>query len=177
MAENPFDEPQTTNSPRNEAPPAAPSGRPSWHRRRWVGFITVMAVFLAGFLPMWFKAMRNADERDTAQREIKLLNLESLAAAAAIDARRGEYESARQSASRFFTAMRAELDGGSQSALAQVQQEALKALLARRDDLITLLARNDPASAERLTEVYLTCRKSLRTEASFDGSTAHLSKP
>ena len=28
--------------------------------------------------------------------------------------------------------------------------------------LITLLDRNDPASVERLTEVYLACRKSLR---------------
>lgn len=132
-------------------------------QRRWlVGLVVVVLIFLTGFVPMWLKAGRLASERDAARSEVKLLQLESVAAAAAVDARRGEYESARQSASWFFTALRAELDVGPRSSLSQAQQNSLKPLLAHRDSLITLLARSDPAAAERLTEVYLKCRQSLR---------------
>lgn len=142
--------------------PAAPSEKPTRQRHWLVGVVVLILVFLTGFLPMWLKAGRLAVERDTARREAKLLQLETFAAAAAIDARRGEYEPARQAASRFFTALGAELDLGPDSVLNPSQQNALKPLLLRRDDLITLLARNDPAAAERLTDLYLACRKSLR---------------
>jgi hypothetical protein len=132
-------------------------------RRRWLAGVMVIAlVFGLGFVPMWLKAGRHANERDLARRAVRLLQLESVAAAAALDARRGVYEAARQSASWFFTALRAELDAGSKSSLSAAQQDALMPLLAHRDALITLLARSDPASAERLTEVYLACRKAVR---------------
>lgn len=134
----------------------APSGR--WLFR----VIVITLAFGLGFVPVWLKAGRHADERDMARREVRLLQFESVAAAAALDARRGEYEPARQSASWFFTALSGEIDMGPQSSLNVAQQTALKPLLARRDDLITLLARSDPASAERLTEIYLACRQALR---------------
>lgn len=132
-------------------------------RRRWLsGVIVIALVFGLGFVPVWLKAGRNATERDSARREVKLLQFESVAAAAALDARRGEYETARQSASWFFTALSGEIDLGSKSSLSLAQQATLKPLLARRDDLITLIARSDPASAERLSEIYLACRQALR---------------
>jgi hypothetical protein len=58
---------------------------------------------------------------------------------AAIDARRGDYESARQAASDFFTALRAETDSGAASALSQMQRERVLPQLTRRDEIITLL--------------------------------------
>lgn len=144
-------------------PTGSEAGKNAAHRGRWVaGIVAALLMFLAGFVPMWLKAGRQADERDAARREVKSLSLESLAAAAAVDSRRGEYESARQAASQFFTALRADLDAGPGSFLSAAQQAELKPLLTQRDGLITLLARSDPAAAERLTEVYLACRKSLR---------------
>lgn len=111
---------------------------------------------------MWLKANRHANERDVARRDLQLSRLELLAAEAAIDARRGEYESARQATSQFFTALRGELDSGKRSSLRPAQRDAIKPLLEQRDSLITLLARSDPASAERLAELYLACRQALR---------------
>jgi hypothetical protein len=147
-----------SNQPASSAPPEEPApGRP-W----WVSAIVVALAFGLGFVPMWLKAGRNASERDSVRREMKLLQLETVAAAAVVDARRGEYEPARQSASWFFMALQSELDLGRASSLNLEQQDALKPLLAHRDNIITLLARSDPASEERLTEVYLVCRHALR---------------
>lgn len=171
MEQNPFDDMKETPTPTAAAEPVESSDRPTTtaavekpaHRRRWLsGVIVIALAFGLGFLPMWLKAGRHANERDSARREVKLLQFESVAAAAALDARRGEYEAARQSASWFFTALSGEIDMGPQSSLSVAQQTALKPLLARRDDLITLIARSDPASVERLTEIYLACRQALR---------------
>jgi len=168
---NPFNDEKKAEPVATAASQRAPSADPAAvedsrkpsRRGRWLaGGIAIALVFLVGFVPMWLKAGRHSDERDVAQRTVKLLQLEGLAAAAALDARRGDYESARQAASEFFTSLRADLDLGPRSFLSATQQTALKPLLAQRDNLITLLARSDPASAERLTEVYLACRKSLR---------------
>ena len=140
------------------APPEKPAGG-----RRWVLTILVVAVaFGLGFVPMWRKARGTATERDAARREVKRLQLETVAAAAVVDARRGEYEPARQSASWFFMALQSELDLGRDSSLNLEQRDALKPLLAHRDSIITLLARSDPASVERLSEIYLVCRQALR---------------
>jgi hypothetical protein len=177
MPESPLDKSQNANARVPETPRVTPSNQPIWRRRWWIVPIVIAAIFLAGCLPMWFKAARLAGERDMAHREIKLLKLENLIAAATIDARRGEYESARQGAARFFSALWLEVDLGLQSALTQAQQEPLKALLVHRDDLITLLARSDPACAERLTELYLACRKSLRGKTPSDGNAAQPSRP
>ncbi len=129
---------------------------------RWRAILAVFAlVFLAGFAPMWIKAERTADERDAARREARALRLESVSARAAMDARRGEYESARQAASQFFTELNAEMELGKGSLLSPAQRAGLQALVGRRDEMITFLARSDPASAERMAEIYLACREAL----------------
>lgn len=118
-----------------------------------------VAVFLLGMAPMWLKAREAASQRDAAQRELRLSQLHGTLASAAIDARRGEYEPARQTASDFFTSLRMQLDAGEDSALTAKQREAAAPLLARRDDLITLLARSDPAATPRLLDMHATFRK------------------
>lgn len=134
-------------------------------QRRWfAAFLFLGLVFMAGLLPMWRKAAHLSREMNVIERERAMLQLENLAGAAAIDARRGEYEAARQATSRFFTELRSEIDAGSASSLRQSERESLKGLLDQRDDLITLLARSDPASAERLTSLYLGCRNALRLQ-------------
>lgn len=171
MEQNPFnDVKETRPAPATKAPSKPPEkpapieapAKPAPSRRWLAVLITVVLAFGLGFVPMWLKAGRHGSERDAARHEVKRLQLEGLVAAAAVDARRGEYEPARQAASQFFTALGAELDLAQNSSLSVAQQGALKPLLTQRDGLITLLARSDPASAERLTEVYLACRKALR---------------
>lgn len=120
-----------------------------------------IAVFLLGFLPMWVKARANASQRDAAQRELHLSQMHGTLASAVIDARRGEYEPARQTASDFFTTLRTQIDAGSESALTAPQREGTSPLLARRDDVITLLARGDPAAAEQLSDIYVSYRKAV----------------
>jgi hypothetical protein len=117
-----------------------------------------LVIFLLGLVPMWLKARGAASQRDAARRELRLSQTQGALASAAIDARRGEYETARQTASDFFTALRSELDAGDDSPLNARQREAATPLLQRRDELITLLARSDPASAERLSDLYVAYR-------------------
>ena len=121
----------------------------------------LLGVFLLGLVPMWMTARERGRERDAAQSALRVGQLQNTLANAAIDARRGEYEPARQAASEFFTSLRAEMERGRDSAFTQTQQESLRGMYARRDDAITLLARNDPASAERLTDLHLAFRQAL----------------
>jgi hypothetical protein len=115
--------------------------------------------FLLGFVPMWVKARGCASSLAEAEQQLNLARMNSDISAAAIDARRGDYEPARLAASRFFTSIRAEADKGNASALTQPQREGIQPLFAQRDEIITLLARSDPASADRLSDLYTSYRK------------------
>ena len=137
----------------------APPGRGS--RRILLFLIVLVAVFLLGFVPMWMRARDQASLRLKAEHSLTIMHLEKDLGSAAIDARRGEYEAARQEASAFYTAARFEIDERAQSALTQQQRDALAPLLASQDETITLLARSDPASAERLSNLYVSVRKAL----------------
>lgn len=131
----------------------------SW-RRYAIYAAVLVGAFLLGLVPMWLSARGRVAERDAARRELRLCRIESGLAAAALDARRGDYEPARQSASNFFTALREQVDGGV-SDLTQAQRESVRPMLNGRDELITLLARNDPASADRLSDLYASYRKAV----------------
>jgi biopolymer transport protein ExbB/TolQ len=120
-----------------------------------------LALFLIGFIPMWLTARSRAAELYQTQGQLRLARMQNGLASAAIDARRAEYESARQAASRFFTESHAEIARGEGSALSQAQRDQLQLLLAPRDEIITLLARSDPVSADRLVEMYVSFRKSM----------------
>jgi hypothetical protein len=114
---------------------------------------------LLGFVPMWIRARASAARLADAERRLTLVGMQGDLASAAIDARRGDYEPARQSASRFFTSLRAEIDKGDSSFFTEAERGGAQPLLAGRDEIITLLARSDPASADRLSELYVAYRK------------------
>lgn len=134
-----------------------------WTRLPWrriaLYSILCLGFFLMGALPMWFKARRNANEREAAQHELRLSQLHNRLATAVIDARGGDYEPARQTASEFFTSLRNQVDRGSSSDLSETQREGCQRLLSERDHIITLLARNDPAAADQLANIYADYRK------------------
>ena len=119
----------------------------------------LLIVFLLGFVPMWLKA-RAANQRLTeTEGHLALSRIQNNLASAVIDARRGEYEPARQAVSQFFTTMQAEVAKENSSSYTQAQRAQLQQLFAGRDELITLLARSDPASADRLTDLFVAYRK------------------
>jgi len=113
---------------------------------------------------MWLVARTRANERDVVQQALRSVQLENGLAAAAIQARRGDYEPAREAASTFYTNLRAELDHG-RSGFTAPEREMMRSLLAERDQMITLLARADPAVAERLADAYVSFRQTTGTLA------------
>lgn len=123
--------------------------------------VVLVAVFLLGFVPQWRRARAESAARLKAEHALTITRIVKDLGSAAIDSRRGEYEAARQEASSFFTAARFEIDQGDRSTLSREQRDALAPLLASRDDLITLLARSDPAAADRLSNLYAAVRKVL----------------
>ncbi len=131
--------------------------------QRFAVYATVVfAAFLLGFLPMWLVAHARGNERDATQQALRLTEIENALAAATIQARRGDYEPARTAASAFYTNLRAELDRP-EPGFAAPTHEALQAILSERDQMITLLARSDPAVAERLADTYVSYRQTAGT--------------
>jgi hypothetical protein len=139
-----------------ERKPVAPSRGP---QRFLIYAGVLLVVFLLGFVPMWLKARNATNTLMKTEQQLFQVRIQNELASAAIDARRGEYEAARQAVSRFFTSWREEMDKGNSSSYTQAQQQAMQPLFAGRDELITLLARSDPASADRLSDLFVAYRK------------------
>jgi hypothetical protein len=127
-------------------------------RRAAIYAVVLLVVFLVGFVPMWVRSRGYAADLAAAERKLSLARMQDDISSAVIDARRGDYEPARQAASRFFTALRAETDSTAPT-LTPAQRAALQPVFAQRDEIITLLARSDPASADRLSDLYVAYRK------------------
>lgn len=127
--------------------------------KRWLIRLAVLAaVFLIGFVPMWWSKRGVTAELDQAKREIRRNQLANALSAAAIYARRGEYETGRQNASTFFSELQAEMDKADSTVLTAQEKTQIPTLLTGRDDAITLLSRSDPASADRLSDIYVAYR-------------------
>ena len=67
----------------------------------------ILVIFLLGFVPMWLKARTANSSLVETEHQLILVSMQSNLASAVIDARRCDYEPARQAASQFFTSLRA----------------------------------------------------------------------
>jgi hypothetical protein len=139
--------------------------------QKWLitaGIVVVLMIgsFLVGLVPIWLREHRLQGEFDSVQHELKLNQWQNELGTAAIDARRGEYESARQSASKFFSEISDEMGKTSNPVFTPAQLEQLKSVLGPRDEIITLLARNDPVSADKLTAMHVAFRAVVAPAAS-----------
>ena len=134
------------------------SGPKGIGRRVLIFLILAVIIFLLGFVPVWLRLRDQTSLRVKSERALTMMRIEKDLGAAAIDARRGQYEAARQEASAFFTAARFEIDEPKQSVLTDQQRNALTPLLRGQDEIITLLARSDAASADRLASLYVSVR-------------------
>ncbi|MEP7211595.1 MAG: hypothetical protein ABI791_00870 [Acidobacteriota bacterium] len=134
-------------------------GRPNGTARRWgIGLALIVAAFLVGFVPMWLSSRTLTTELQGARRELRRSQLQKTLGSAVVDARRGEYEAARQASSQFFTEINSEMDNTTGSVLADQEKAQITPALGTRDDIITLLSRSDPASTERLSDLYVQYR-------------------
>src|SRR5215212_8973796 len=95
----------------------------------------LLVVFLLGLVPMWLQARASATKLADAERQLTLAGMQGNLASAAIDARRGDYEPARQAVSQFFTTLRAEIDEGETSGLTQAQRAGVGLLFVGRDEI------------------------------------------
>jgi hypothetical protein len=128
--------------------------------QRYIIYAAVLlVVFLLGLIPMWLKARTASSSLAETERQLVLAKMQNDLASAVIDARRGDYEPARQALSRFFISLSADMDKAGSSNYTEAQRNSMRPLFAGRDELITLLARNDPASADRLSDLFLAYRK------------------
>lgn len=123
--------------------------------------IALLVSFLIGFVPMWVRARQRTSERDQALHKLQTSELKDQLSAAALDSRRGQYETARKELSGFFTSLNTTMDRKNDTDISPEQLKSLQPVFSKRDELITLLARSDPASADRLLDLDLALRKAL----------------
>jgi hypothetical protein len=131
-------------------------------RRVVIYAVLLLVVFLFGFVPMWLRFRECSHSLTQAGHYLSIARIENTLASAAIDARRGDYEPARQSASKFFTSLRVEIDKSNDSALSPTQRDGFQSVFASRDEIITLISRSDPASADRLSDLYVSYRTTMK---------------
>ena len=122
--------------------------------------ICFLVGLLIGLIPIGVRLFQVQRERDALQQQIRVAHLEMNLSSAAVLARHGDYTAAREAASRFFADARVAVDGQDE-ALTAPQLAHLKAALADRDPIISLLSRGDPAAAERLTAMSVALRAAL----------------
>lgn len=123
---------------------------------KWlIGIGLLLLAFLLGFVPMWLSNRQLSADLANRDKELRRSRIQNTLTAATIYARRGEYETARQNASTFFTDVRSELDKGNDGILTEQERIGLSRVMAERDEIITLLSRNDPAAAERLSNAFI----------------------
>lgn len=136
---------------------AVPSQRLAQLRRSAAFFAVGLLIAAIPLAVLLFQATR---ERRAISLELRAVTLELSLVRATVLARNGDYATARDEASSFFTSARTEVDRQS-DALDNNYIMALRTVLQERDPIITLLARSDPASPERLSQLYLSYRDAL----------------
>lgn len=133
----------------------AQSSVPGWA----IWGLVLLLVFLLGFVPMWLKSRSVSQELETTQKQLRKAEIKNLLMTAIVEAKNGEYETARQNTSEFYTNLDAEIAKGDGGGLTAEQRSKLQPIFTNRDTMITLLAQRDPASVERLTDIYVTYKQ------------------
>lgn len=126
------------------------SGIPGW--AIWAA--ALIFVFLLGFVPVWWQYREANKANDISQAQLRKAETKNLLTSSIVEAKNGEYEISRQNMSEFFTKLDAEIEKGDNGNLTTSEREKLKPIFTNRDNIITLLAQRDPASVERLTDIY-----------------------
>ena len=108
-----------------------------------------LVAFLLGFVPQWMRANRAGERLAEARFELRMSRTEGKIGAALTESLRSNYERARQ----LMTEVYAELQSAAPR-LQGTQRREVDAILAGRDEMITLLARAAPESSQRVMLIY-----------------------
>jgi hypothetical protein len=125
--------------------------------------VILLVVFLLGFVPMWLQYRSAVQTTEETQKMLRKSEVKNLLMTAIVEARNGEYETGRQNASEFFTNLDAEIKRADEGNLTADEREKLKPIFTNRDSIITMLAQRDPASPERLMDIYAVYKQALGT--------------
>lgn len=137
--------------------PAGRSFRPATLPRWLVLAVAAVFVFIAGMSIPYARAVRLDARLERTASALTLARLENTLATAALEARRGRYESARQLASDFFTRLqRSDVDMPAEA------RDEVRAVLTHRDTTITLLSRGAETSTDLLDRLIAEYRGVLR---------------
>jgi hypothetical protein len=117
--------------------------------------IAVVA-FFAGFLSQWTRANRMADDLAETRFQLHASQTEGKIAAALTESLRSNYERSRQLMAEVY----AELEA-MEPRVDERQRAEIRAILARRDEIITLLARAAPESSQRLMMIHTRYRAAM----------------
>ena len=113
----------------------------------WV--VAAVVIFLIGFLPQWARANRTGERLEEARFELRLSRAQNQIGAALAESLRSNYERARQIMTEVYVDLEAVAPR-----LEPAQRREVQAILAQRDEIVTLLARAAPESTQRLMLTY-----------------------
>jgi hypothetical protein len=127
-------------------------------RRRLIlaGLAIAVAAFLLGFLPQWVRAGRAADRLEETRFELRTARTEGKIAAALTESLRSNYERSRQ----LMTEVYRDIEEIAPR-VGEAERRELQAILAQRDEIITLLARAAPESSQRLMLIHTRYRAAM----------------
>ena len=130
--------------------------KPQSNLTRWgIYALILLIVFLLGLIPMWMQKREITKELDSTQKQLRKSEIKGLLTSSIVEAKRGEYETARKDTSEYFTRLNTEIKKGEESALTSEERGKLEKIFDNRDSTITMLAQRDQASVERLTDIYV----------------------
>ena len=125
-----------------------------------------LLAFLLGFLPQWSRANGLSDSLEDTRLQLRTAQIENRIGAALAESLRSNYERSRQLMTTVFSDLQAV-----RGQVSPAQQKEVDAVLAQRDEIITLLARAAPESSQRLMLIHT------RYHNAFSGDPAPATTP
>jgi hypothetical protein len=119
------------------------------NRSRTLILAAAVAAFLIGFFPQWIVGREVRQDLRQTRLELRVSRVEGQMGAALTEASRSNYERSRQLMTQVFADLE-QIRGQVPAA----QQKEMDAILAQRDEIVTLLARAAPVSGQRLMLIY-----------------------
>lgn len=116
--------------------------------------VSLILAFFLGAILMSFSGREAVNKLQATEASLRMSRMQNHLATATLYTKRGEYERARALTSDFYTQLRAEIDRNDAAFTAE-QRDRLQSVLSQRDEIVTLLARNDNAAVERLADLYM----------------------
>jgi hypothetical protein len=119
-------------------------------RKAMIALVTVLIVFLLGFVPQYLEKRRIQSQLDVATERLQLSELRDLAGMMLLEGLRQNFGTARDYSSQYFEKLRETAEQVEDSTL----KMSLDELLSSRDQLTAALSKADPGSASQLQAIF-----------------------